>query len=243
VKYLSSFHAILETLRAQTGAGVLYVTEDEHRRGPRIRQILEEAERRAVDIRPVPASKLSEMSPEHRGILLAVESELRRELSLGELCERASRTDASLVFVLDHIEDPHNVGAILRSADAFGVDAVIIPGRRASPLTDAAARSSAGAIAWVPVIQVNNLRAAVDELKGAGYWVYAADMTGTPLGELEMSKKALVILGNEGKGASRILKEAADEAISIPMRGHVDSLNVSVSAAILMYEYRHAHSG
>jgi 23S rRNA (guanosine2251-2'-O)-methyltransferase len=183
------------------------------------------------------------MNPEHRGVVLAVESELQRTLSLEELCERVSQVDASLVFVLDHIEDPHNVGAILRSADAFGVDAVIIPGRRASPLTDAAARSSAGAIAWMPVIQVSNLRAAVDELKSAGYWVYAADMAGAPVGEHPMSKKALVVLGNEGRGASRILKEAADESISIPMHGHVDSLNVSVSAAILMYEYRRACRG
>jgi 23S rRNA (guanosine2251-2'-O)-methyltransferase len=183
------------------------------------------------------------MSHEHRGVLLALESAMQRSLSLEELCAQASYVDASLVLVLDHIEDPHNVGAILRSADAFGVDAVIIPGRRASPLTDAAARSSAGAIAWVPVIQVNNLRAAVDALKHAGFWAYVADMAGTPVGEHPLSKKALVVLGNEGKGASRILKEAADERISIPMRGHVDSLNVSVSAAILMYEYRRVHSG
>jgi len=243
VKYVSSFHAILETLRAGSCSGTLYGTEEEHRRGPRIREILEEAERQGMAVRAMPASKLGEMSPEHRGVLLAVDSELRRALSLEALCGGASKVDASLVFVLDHIEDPHNVGAILRSADAFGVDAVIIPSRRASPLTDAAARSSAGAIAWVPVIQVNNLRAAVDALKSAGYWVYAADMAGAPVGEHPMSKKALVILGNEGKGASRILREAADESISIPMRGHVDSLNVSVSAAILMYEYRRAHSG
>jgi 23S rRNA (guanosine2251-2'-O)-methyltransferase len=243
VKHVSSFHAILETLRAAPGSGTLFVTEDERRRGPRIRQILEEAERQGLAVRAVPASKLAEMNPEHRGVVLAVESEMQRTLSLEELCERVSQVDASLVFVLDHIEDPHNVGAILRSADAFGVDAVIIPGRRASPLTDAAARSSAGAIAWMPVIQVSNLRAAVDELKSAGYWVYAADMAGAPVGEHPMSKKALVVLGNEGRGASRILKEAADESISIPMHGHVDSLNVSVSAAILMYEYRRACRG
>ncbi len=89
---------------------------------------------------------------------------------------------------------------------------------------------------------MNNLRAAVDALKRVGYWVYAADMAGTSVGERPLSKKALIILGNEGKGASRILRESADESISIPMHGHVDSLNVSVSAAILMYEYRRAHS-
>jgi len=243
VNYVSSFHAILETLRTGSWSGTLYVTEDERRRGPRIREILQEAERQGRAVVVVPESTLAQMSHEHRGVLLALESAMQRSLSLEELCAQASYVDASLVLVLDHIEDPHNVGAILRSADAFGVDAVIIPGRRASPLTDAAARSSAGAIAWVPVIQVNNLRAAVDALKHAGFWAYVADMAGTPVGEHPLSKKALVVLGNEGKGASRILKEAAAERISIPMRGHVDSLNVSVSAAILMYEYRRVHSG
>jgi len=242
VKYVSSFHAILEMLRAGEWSGTLYATEDEHRRGPRIREILDEAKRQGRTIVFVPESTLGAMSHEHRGILLALDSGVQHSLSIETLCERASQVDASLVFVLDHIEDPHNVGAILRSADAFGVDAVIIPSRRASPLTDAAARSSAGAIAWVPIIQVNNLRAAVDALKRVGYWAYAADMAGAPVGERPLSKKALIILGNEGKGASRILREVADESISIPMYGHVDSLNVSVSAAIFMYEYRRAHS-
>lgn len=243
MNHITSFHAILEMLRARPDAGTLYVTEDEHRRGPRIRQILEEAGQKGVDIRSVPESKLSEMSADQRGIVLALSVESPSVVNLETLCERVSSGGESLVLVLDHIEDPQNLGAILRSADAFGADAVIIPARRASPLTDAAARSSAGASAWVPLIQVSNLRAAVGELKAAGYWVYAADMTGKALGARAVSDKALIILGNEGHGASRILKESADEIISIPMRGHVDSLNVSVSAGILMYEYRRAHSG
>jgi 23S rRNA (guanosine2251-2'-O)-methyltransferase len=163
-------------------------------------------------------------------------------LSIEALCEHSSSKDAGLVLVLDHIEDPHNLGAIVRSADAFGVDAVVIPTRRASPLTDAAERSAAGATAWLPVIQVKNLPAAVDQLKDAGFWIYAADMSGSALGAKPLGKKVAILLGNEGKGVSRILKDAADECISIPMFGHVESLNVSVSAAILMYEYRRAHA-
>jgi len=116
-----------------------------------------------------------------------------------------------------------------------------VPERRASPLTEAAARAAAGATAWVPVVRTTNLRASVDVLKRAGYWIYVADMAGTPLLATALSEKAVIVLGNEGKGASRILKDAADEIISIPMAGHVDSLNVSVSAGILMYEFRRAH--
>lgn len=217
---------------------MLYVIDDVHRRGPRIKEILEEADRRGTRVVSAREDELRAMSAEQRGIVYSTESGIQRAMRIETLCERAGSGEHSLVIVLDHIEDPHNVGAILRSADAFGADAVIIPARRASPLTDAASRSSAGAVAWVPVIQVGNLRAAVDMLKSAGYWVYAADMSGSSVEKVQWNLKTLLILGNEGKGASKILRDAADEVVSIPMRGHVDSLNVSVSAAILMYEYR-----
>jgi len=241
VQYITSFHTILESLRSSALRGRIYVVEDARRRGPRIKEILEEAERRGAAVIAVPEDKLRAMSPDQRGIVYEAESALQRPMSLESLCERAGGEARSLVVVLDHIEDPHNVGAILRSADAFGADAVIIPARRASPLTDAAARSSAGAVAWIPVIQVSNLRAAIDMLKSAGYWVYAADMTGSPVGDIAFNAKSILILGNEGKGASKLLRDSADAAISIPMRGHVDSLNVSVSAAILMYEFGRAN--
>ncbi len=240
MQYISSFHTILESLKSGAFQGKLFVVEDVRRRGPRIKEILEEAERRNATVIAVPEDKLQTMSPDQRGIIYEADSTLQRPISLESLCERAGSDARSLVLVLDHIEDPHNVGAILRSADAFGADAVIIPARRASPLTDAAARSSAGAVAWVPVIQVSNLRAAIDMLKSAGYWVYAADMSGSPVSEIHFNSKSILILGNEGKGASKLLRDSADEAISIPMRGHVDSLNVSVSAAILMYEFERA---
>lgn len=242
VNYISSFHSIIETLRASPQGCMLYVAEGGRHAGPRIRQIIEEAEKRGIAVRHLPEMDLSRMCPEHRGLVLAAPLEARGMLSIEALCEHSSSKDAGLVLVLDHIEDPHNLGAIVRSADAFGVDAVVIPARRASPLTDAAERSAAGATAWLPVIQVKNLRAAVDQLKDAGFWIYAADMSGSALGAKPLGKKVAILLGNEGKGVSRILKDAADECISIPMFGHVESLNVSVSAAILMYEYRRAHA-
>ncbi len=242
VRYITSFHTILESLKSGSAGGKIYVVEDVRRRGPRIKEILDEAERRGATVIPASEENLRAMSSDQRGIVFETESAFQRAMSLESLCEKAGSDGRSLVIVLDHIEDPHNVGAILRSADAFGADAVIIPARRASPLTDAAARSSAGAVAWVPVLQVSNLRASIDMLKGAGYWVYAADMAGIPVGDVRFNEKSILILGNEGKGASRLLRDAADATISIPMRGHVDSLNVSVSAAILMYEFGRATS-
>jgi 23S rRNA (guanosine2251-2'-O)-methyltransferase len=241
VNYISSFHSIMETLRASPKGCTLYVAGAGHHAGPRIRQILEEAEKKGIAIRQLPEMDLSRMCPEHRGLVLEVPIEARGMFSMETLCEHSASKDEGLVFVLDHIEDPHNLGAIIRSADAFGVDAVVIPTRRASPLTDAAERSAAGATAWLPVIQAKNLRAAVDQLKDAGFWIYAADMTGRALSAKPLEKKAAILLGNEGKGVSKILRDAADECISIPMFGHVESLNVSVSAAIFMYEYRRAH--
>jgi len=241
VHHIVTFHVILEALKANSGKGILYVIDDVHHQGPRIREILDEAARGGEMVIPVPKTRLDSMSRDHRGVVLAIESDFSAAMSLETLCERVTENKSSLIVALDHIEDPQNLGAILRSADVFGIDAVIVPARRASPLTDAAASSSAGAIAWVPVIQVPNLKAAVEMLKKAGYWVYAADMQGKSVYTVRLSAQSLLILGNEGKGASRILKETADETISIPMRGHIDSLNVSASAAILMYEFRRSH--
>lgn len=240
VSYLASFHAILESLRAGAKRATLFVSSDRNA-GPRVRQIIEEAVRAGIPVKKVPESFLDSIASGHRGLVLEVPSASTPAKTLEELC-RENR-EKSLVLVLDHIEDPHNLGAIMRSADAFGASAVLIPSRRAAPLTEAAARSSAGAVAWLPLIQVPNLRSAIEQLKEAGYWVYAADMDGRPLYAEPLEKKAVLVLGNEGKGVARILKETADETLTIPMCGHVESLNVSVSAAIFLYEYRRTHSG
>jgi len=219
------------------------VTENAQQRGPRVREILDEALSRNISIQYVPESRLEEMSKDQRGVILALDEVLKGKPSLKALCDRVSEPEPSLILVLDHIEDPQNLGAILRSADAFNVDAVIMPERRASPISNAVARASAGAIAWVPILRVSNLRSAVDTLKKAGYWVYAADMGGEPLVSAGISQKAVIILGNEGRGVSEILRKVADDIISIPMQGHVESLNVSVSAAIFMYEFWRSNSG
>jgi len=123
-------------------------------------------------------------------------------------------------------------------ADAFGAFFVVVPTRRASPMSDAVARASAGASAWVPLVMVQNLADALARIKKAGFWTYGAEMGGAAVENCDFAERSCLVLGNEGEGLSRLLSERVDSLVSIPMRGHVDSLNVSVAAAILMHEYR-----
>ncbi|HWR12165.1 MAG TPA: 23S rRNA (guanosine(2251)-2'-O)-methyltransferase RlmB [Rectinemataceae bacterium] len=240
--YITSFHGILETLKAKPSQMKILLASGQGSRkpGPRIRGILELAKKKGIAVDQVGQDMLDRIDPDNKGVALSVlGKDVEKSLSLDDFLENPP--DGALVIILDHIEDPQNFGAILRSADAFGANLVVAPTRRASPLGDAAARTSAGASAWVPVAFVQNLTDAVKRLQGKGFWVYAADMGGAPLSGLHLPAKTCFVLGNEGEGVSRLLVETSDAVVSIPMRGHVDSLNVSVAAALFMYEYRRAH--
>jgi 23S rRNA (guanosine2251-2'-O)-methyltransferase len=245
VRYISSFHGILESLRSGSAVkNLLLANEKEGRNpGPRIREILLLARQRGIGVVTAEKADLDRIDSGNRGILLELEAQETKTttISLEDYLARGLKED--VVLVLDHIEDPQNLGAILRSADAFGVGLVILPIRRASPVSDATVRASAGAAAWAPLSYVQNLTDAVQALKKNGYWAYAADMDGDSLPNLDLPPKTCFILGNEGAGVSRLLSETADGKVSIPMLGHVDSLNVSVAAAICVYSYRLRHSG
>jgi 23S rRNA (guanosine2251-2'-O)-methyltransferase len=143
-----------------------------------------------------------------------------------------------LVVVLDGVTDPHNLGAVLRVAEGAGASGVVIPKDRAAGVTAAAVKASAGASEHVPIARVTNLRRTIDRLKEAGLWVYAAEVGGTPYTELDLTGPVGLVLGSEGKGVRRLVREGCDGAVSIPMRGAVGSLNVSVAAAVLLYEAR-----
>jgi 23S rRNA (guanosine2251-2'-O)-methyltransferase len=144
----------------------------------------------------------------------------------------------TLVVVLDGVTDPHNVGAVLRVAEGAGASGVVIPKDRAAGVTAAAVKASAGASEHVPVARVTNLRRAINRMKEAGLWVYAAEVGGTPYTELDLTGPVGLVLGSEGKGVRRLVREGCDGAVSIPMLGAVGSLNVSVAAAVLLYEAR-----
>jgi 23S rRNA (guanosine2251-2'-O)-methyltransferase len=142
-------------------------------------------------------------------------------------------------LALDSITDPYNVGAILRSADQFGVSLVLLPrhrGLRNAASNETVSRASAGANAWVPVCETANLTQPVALLKDAGFWVYGADAHGTALPQVTFARRSVLVLGSEGSGSSRLLSEQCDSMVSIPTRGNIDSLNVSVAAGILLYE-------
>ncbi len=235
MRYITGFHAIEEALKRGGVQGCLRVSGT----GPRVKRILELAEKTGVRIERAKPAELDSSAPDNRGVVLALERDApaASDTDLEEFLDRLAQPQ-SLVLLLDHVTDPHNYGAILRSADVFGADLVVVPERRAARDTDTVARSSAGAVAWVPVAVVPNLVRALTLLQENGFWGYAADMAGQDIGQAELPARTAIVLGSEGYGVSRLLKETCDGALSIPQRGNVESLNVSVAAGLLMWEYR-----
>jgi 23S rRNA (guanosine2251-2'-O)-methyltransferase len=197
-------------------------------------QVAQAAKAAAVPVHKVSQQRVAELAAGavHQGIVARVSPypyvELKDLLS----------TPVPLVVVLDGVTDPHNLGAVLRVADAAGASGVVIPKDRAAGVTAAAVKASAGASEHVPVARVTNLRRAVDQMQRAGLWVYAAEVRGTPYGDLDLTVPTGLVLGSEGRGVRRLVREGCDGAISIPMLGAVGSLNVSVAAALLLYEAR-----
>ncbi len=182
--------------------------------------------------------KLNEMSPTgaHQGIIASVAAHdyatIDDMLALAE-----ERGEAPLLVICDELSDPHNLGAILRSAECAGAHGVIIPKRRSVGLTAVVAKASAGAIEYMPVARVSNLSAAIRELKQRGIWIYGTAAEGaSPLYQTDLTGPAAIVIGNEGDGMSRIVAESCDFRVSIPMKGRISSLNASAAAAILLYE-------
>ena len=233
--YLSGFHAIEERSKAAPPgqAGPLLVAKA----GPRARKIVDLAVERKIRVNRVGTHELDRLAPDHRGIALCIEdSGAGNEVSLaGFLAGLGARKEA-LAVILDEITDPHNYGAILRSCDQFAVDLVVTRTRRIAKHADIVATSSAGADAWVPVAETPNLLRALESLKGAGFWIYGADMAADAVWSKDLRGRTALILGGEGTGLSRLLRERCDALVGIPSRGRINSLNVSVAAGVLLYE-------
>ena len=189
---------------------------------------------RGVDVKRVSRQRVDELARGgvHQGVVARVEpypySGLEEVLSASE----------PLVLVLDGVTDPRNLGAVLRAADGAGASGVVIPKDRAVGVTPAAVKASAGASEYVRVARETNLRRAINRMQEAGLWVYAAEAGGTPYTELDLAGPVALVLGSEGRGVRRLVREACDGVISIPMLGAIGSLNVSVAAAVLLYEAR-----
>lgn len=185
----------------------------------------------------VPKAKLDEMTDNanHQGIVL-----MRPAFDYKTLDDcfqlAQSKNEAPFLLILDGIEDPHNLGSILRTADAVGVHGVIIPKRRAVGLTSVVAKTSTGAIEHVPVVRVTNLTQTIEQLKERGVWVFATDMAGEDMRTWNTEGAIAIVIGNEGQGVSPLIKSVVDGIVTIPMNGHVQSLNASVATGILLYE-------
>ena len=226
-------HAVTEALQANTG-NKLYIQDD--LRGKKLDQIKSLAQEKKVSISWTPKKTLNEMTEGavHQGFVLRVSAFAYAELS--QIIAATAEMENPLLLILDGLTDPHNLGAILRTADATNVSGVIIPKHRSVGVTPVVVKTSTGAVEHIPIARVTNLSQTLEQLKGAGYWVFGTDMNGTPVHKWNTSGKVALIIGNEGKGISSNIKKQVDEMITIPMDGHVQSLNASVAAAVLMYE-------
>ncbi len=201
------------------------------------KKIASMARERNLQLQYVDKIVLDKLSPgrPHQGV--AAYAAAHEYTDLDKVLNMAKeRGEDPLIVILDGIEDPHNLGAILRSADGAGAHGVIIPARRAVGLTEVVAKASAGAIEYVPVVKVGNLAQTIDELKTRGLWIAAVDMDGTSYSSSNLKGPLGLVIGAEGAGVSRLVKEKCDLTVSIPMRGRVSSLNASNAAAIVLYE-------
>lgn len=228
-------HAVLETLKSDRDINKLFLQEGIG--GGKIGEIVEAAKERRIQIQSVPKAKLDLLSNNgvHQGVMVATAA--YQYSTLDDLFEAAKEKGEDPFFlILDGVEDPHNLGSILRTADASGCHGIIIPKRRAVGLTGTVAKASTGAIEHVPVVRVTNLSQTIADLKEKGVWIYATDMEGQDYADWDASLPLALIIGNEGKGISRLLKESADGLLTIPMVGNVQSLNAGVAAGLMMYE-------
>ena len=226
-------NAVREVLRAGRDIEKLMVAKGDT--SGSMRELVSLAREKNVIVHEVDRRKLDELAPNHQGIAALVS--MYEYASVEDILALAQeREEAPFIVVLDGITDPHNLGAIVRSAECMGAHGVIIPERRAVGLTPAAMKAAAGALEWVKVARVTNLTRTLEQLKEKNIWAYATDMDGENYHSVNFSGGVALVIGAEGEGVSRLVKETCDQTVSIPMKGHIDSLNASVAAGILMAE-------
>lgn len=229
-------NAVREVLRSGRDIEKLMVAKGDL--GGSIRELINLAKDNNVIVHEVDRRKLDDLAPNHQGIAAFVSMYKYAEVS-DILTLAAERGEDPFIIVLDGITDPHNLGAIVRSADCMGAHGVIIPERRAVGLTPAAMKAAAGALEWVKVARVTNITRTLESLKEKNIWAYATDMNGENMYRVNFSGGVALVIGAEGDGVSRLVKETCDQTVCIPMKGHIDSLNASVAAGILMAEVAH----
>lgn len=228
-------NAVIEAFRAGKTVDKLFVLE--HCKEGSMNTVLREAKKHNTVIQYVKKERLEQMSEtgKHQGVIGYIAA--YEYATVDDILKKAEeKGESPFVVILDDIEDPHNLGAIIRTANLAGAHGVIIPKHRAAGLTATAVKASAGAINHTPVAKVTNISKTIEELKDKGLWFVCADMDGTTMYDLDLKGAIGLVIGNEGKGVSRLVKEKCDFVASIPMFGDIDSLNASVAAGVLAYE-------
>lgn len=228
-------NAVIEAYRAGRPIDKLFIL-DGCQDGP-ILTIKREAKAKQTPVKFVTKERLDQLSEtgKHQGVIAYAAA--YEYATVEEILDNARKKgEAPFLFLLDNIEDPHNLGAIIRTANLAGAHGVIVPKNRAAGLTAVVAKTSAGALNFTPVARVTNLAKTIEELKKEGIWFVCADMGGTTMYDLNLKGPIGLVIGNEGEGVGRLVKEKCDMVASIPMKGNIDSLNASVAAGVLAYE-------
>lgn len=228
-------NAVIEAFRSGRAIDKLYIL-DGCQDGP-VMTIKREAKKRDTLVKYVTRERLNQMSDtgKHQGVIAVAAAYEYAEVE-DILAAAGEKGEAPFIFLLDNIEDPHNLGAIIRTANLAGAHGVIIPKNRAARLTATVARTSAGALNYTPVARVTNLSKTIEDLKKEGLWFVCADMGGTTMYQLDLKGPIGLVIGSEGEGVGRLVKEKCDMIAAVPMKGDIDSLNASVAAGVLAYE-------
>ena len=229
-------NAVIEALRAGTAIDKIYLQKGDAAKS--LGFIASTARKAGIVVVDADRRKLDAMSRTgaHQGVVAVAAAQSYADVD-DLLTAAAERKEAPLLVALDGVSDPHNLGAVIRAAECAGAHGVIIPKRRSAGLTAVTAKASAGAVSWLKVARVPNLPAALNALKERGLWIYGAAAEGAaPLYGTDWTGPAVVVIGSEGAGLTRLVRETCDALVSIPLRGHVNSLNASVAAAVILYE-------
>ncbi len=233
-------NAVMEALRSGRSLDSVLVARGE-RQGS-IGAIVARCRENGIPVKETDSRKLDAMATNHQGVIaIAACKEFASVDDLFDLAEQ--RGESPFIIVCDELEDPHNLGAILRTAEASGAHGVIVPRRRSVGLTSTVYKASAGAVEYVPVARVANINDTLTQLKKRGVWVYGLDMDGEDWCSIDLTGPVALVVGSEGRGVSRLVKENCDFVLSLPMCGHINSLNASVACGIVLYEAARQRKG
>ena len=235
--FIYGINPVTEHLKKKSG-GVLFIKKGG--RNPRIQEIISTARQKKVEISFIPQESFVKFFGEinHQGVVLKLEERIKELLTEKDFLKIIDNDKAGTetLLILDSVKDPGNLGAILRSALLFNVNYVILPKNNSAPINETVAKRSAGALTHINMVSITNISRTMEELKKRGYWTYVADMNGTDLKKADFAPKSVIIMGEEGKGVRPLIRENSDFTISIPTNSKLDSLNLSVSTAIILYE-------